>query len=322
MGQLVARCRWTRLCIASGRITLIGTRIGHKSVVTSEDPETGVRQRLAFSAEGPDSASLHYEYTGAGRKMTVDVERSAQVSIHFVPSPNSERAEVRYHQPERGPVSLEIRCVDGDRRIAASGFWRLVLAAPELCAKHFLPVAESLRPGWALEAQARQLEEALLAGARSGPRSQEGRWAALVRDLGHPRFQRRQQADRQLRAMGQFVVPFLERLESESLSTEQRVRVRHILEALAVPDGDTPVRVAAWLAGDAEVWIALLDRPEAEKRAVAMQRLATLCGRPLALDPLARADERHRQIARLRAELGLDPPIRISEKDGGATRHR
>jgi hypothetical protein len=211
---------------------------------------------------------------------------------------------------------LVIEGDEGTREIAAPGFWHLMLAEPDTCRKHLVPLLELVRPDWRLESKARQLEEALFAVARSGKLPDAARLRQLVRRLRHPKFERRQEADRHLREMGQSVLAFLERLDEQTLDTEQRTRIRRIRQSLTVTDGDTPVRVASWLADNSHVWLALLDRADADKRSTAANHLELICGQPLPFDPLASDIDRRRQIDQLRIDLGLDRPVLVSERDG------
>jgi len=248
--------------------------------------------------------------------MFVDVERSKQVTISRLSRADDHVAAVRYRQPARGNVTLVIEGVDQTREMVAPGFWHLMLAEPDVCRKHLLPVLESIRHNWGLETKTRQLEDALFAVARSGKLPDADRLRQLVRQLRHPKFERRQEADRQLRDMGQSVLAFLERLDEEALDAEQRTRIRRIKQALTVTDGDTPVRVASWLADSSHVWLALLDRADANKRSTAAKHLEMICGQPLPFDPLASEIDRRRQIDQLRVDMGLQSPILMSEREG------
>ncbi len=316
LGHLIARCKWTRFEIVGGCVTLTDTRLGQKSMLTSDNPETGVRETLSFSAKTPASASLHYEYLGTTQQMMVDVERSKQVTIVHLSRADNDVDVVRYRQPERGNVTLVVDVDEETHEIAAPGFWHLMLAEPDTCRKYLVPVLKSARPDWRLESQARQLEEELFVVAEAGKLPDTDRMRQLVRQLSHPKFERRQSADRQLREQGQSVLTFLERLDEQAMDAEQRTRIRRIKQTLTITDGDTPVRVASWLADNSHVWLALLDRADANKRVAAAKHLEMICGQPLPFNPLASDIDRRHQIDQLRVDLGLDRPILVSEREG------
>jgi hypothetical protein len=138
----------------------------------------------------------------------------------------------------------------------------------------------------------------------------------LVEQFKSPEFAARQAADRQLRAMGQSVIAFLERLDERQLNAEQRIRVRRIKRDLIVQDGDTPARVASWLVQDKLVWVALLDNPDAERRAIASRHLTRLAGTTIRFDPLAEASLRQRQVQDLRDAYGMDTPVLVGDAHG------
>jgi hypothetical protein len=143
--------------------------------------------------------------------------------------------------------------------------------------------------------------------------------AVLVQQLRDPSFSRRRDADHQLRAMGQNAVSFLNRLDERTLDAEQRTRIRQIKQSLHVHDGDTPARVAAWLADDPAVWLALLERENEATRTVAAKQLEAILGHTLAFNPAAGESERRQEVRRLRAELGLARPVLVGDA-GGAVR--
>ena len=314
-GSLIAGCKWGRLEIISGRVTLDDARLGRRSTVTSGDPHSGVRESLSFSAKSPHTAWLHYEYADNEQQMLVDVERAKRVSIERLPQSGSSLAAVRFRQPERGKITLTVECEEGSFEIVADSFWHLVLSDPQACRDHLLPILQSLRPDWRLEWTAGRIEGALLEVASHGQTPDNKRMEQLVTQLGHSEFMSRQAADRELREMGQTVFAYLDGLNERALNAEQRSRIRRIKMSLRISDGDTPVRVAAWLASDVPVWVSLLERDEESTRIAAARHLAAISGKSFTFDPLGDQIERQRQIVRLRADFGLDRSLLAGRGD-------
>lgn len=308
-GHLISRTPWTRLEIVLGRLRLTHCRIGQESTVSANLPEKGITESLAFSAKTADSSRLRYQYADGEQMLRVDFEQAASVALDRVPASESKLATVRFRQPLRGPITFVVEEGQRTREFAADGLWQLMLAEPEVCRQHLTPILQSLRPEWMLESQSQQIEQALLATARQNRTSDAVRMTALVQQLRDPAFSRRQDADRQLREMGQNAVSFLNRLDDRTLDAEQRTRIRQIKQSLHVHEGDTPSRVAAWLADDKAVWLALLERENEATRATAGKRLGALLGQALAFDPAAGESERQQQVRRLRIELGLERPL-------------
>jgi len=319
-GSLIARCKWGRVEVISGRVTLDDARLGRRTTVTSGDPSSGVRETLSFSAKSPRTACLHYEYADEEQQMFVDVERARRVTIERLPHSGSSLAAVRFRQPERGEITLTVTCKERSLEIVADSFWHLMLSDPQACRDHLIPILQSLRPDWRLQWTAERVESALLDVARRGKTPDKKRIEQLVSQLGHSEFMRRQVADRQLRDMGQAVLAYLDSLDERALNAEQRSRIRRIKMSLRINDGDTPVRVAAWLASDVPVWVSLLEREEQGTRIAAARHLASISGKSVTFDPLADQIERQRQIVRLRAAFGLDRPLLVGGGDGTTLR--
>jgi hypothetical protein len=319
-GNLISRMPWARLEIVFGRLRLTHCRLGQESTVSANLPEKGIAESLGFSAKTADSARLHYQYADSEQLLRVDFEQAASMTLDRVPNGESKLATVRFRQPLRGPTTLVVEDGRTTREFSADGLWQLMLAEPEVWRQHLSPILQSLRPDWMLEAQSQQIEQALLAASRGNRAPDAVRMAALVQQLRDPSFSRRQDADHQLREMGQAVVSSLNRLDERTLDAEQRSRIRQIKQSLHVYEGDTPARVAAWLVDDRAVWLALLERKNEATRSIAAGQLETILGQSLAFIPAAGEAERQQQVRRLRAELGLERPLLVGDAGGGLPR--
>jgi hypothetical protein len=319
-GHLLAHTSWARLEIVFGRLRLTHIRLGQESKLVASVPELGVEETLSFSASTADSARLHYEYRDARQQWTVAIEQAAPVAIDRLPSAGSDIVPVRFRQPAEGNLMLVVEDASQPKEVVAESVWHLMLAEPELCRQHLLPILQALRTDWRLDEQAERLEAALLAAARQQRLPDTQRMRALVDQLADREFTRRQAADQQLRALGQSAAGFIQRLDEKSLDVEQRTRIREIRRALELHEGDTALRAAAWLIDDRAVWLTLLDRDDESQRLLAARHLQALLGQPLAFDPLASPAERRGQLRRLRVEMGLDRPVLVG--DAGGDRRR
>lgn len=308
-GNLLGRTTRARLEVVSGRIQLTDVRLGRRAALTSNDPQSNVREQLLFYAESADTARLSYLYADQRQQLIVDVDQSADLTIDQRPCGESGVPTVRLHQPRRGDMILTVEDGDLAREVTGGSIWHLMLTEPKLCNRYLVPILQSLRSDWVLDEQAQRIEAALLAEARRGHLPDTAKMEQLVAQLKHAEFSRRQAADRQLRRMGHAAVGFLDRLDERTLDVEQRTRIRRIRGSLQSNAGDTPARVALWLAEDRAVWLALLQREDIATRQLAAQHLGAIIGKPLAFTPGATAAERRGQLHRLRAELGLDHPV-------------
>jgi hypothetical protein len=317
---LLSRTPWCRLEVVAGRIQLVDPRLGHKATVTAESPDGRAKELLSFCATDVESVSVRYEYLDEREHWLVDVELSRQVSIERRPQNDGTVAKVHYRQPRSGKVSVLVEQDGATRQAAAADFWRLMLSAPDLCRQHLTPVLESLRPDWRLNELGQQVERTLFEQATGNAILDRQVLDHLILQLGDREFHRRQSAERQLRELGQRVVSHLNRVNQDHLNAEQRFRLARIQQSLQVRDGDTPLRVAAWLIDDPATWISLLDRQGQRQRVVAARHLEKVLGKPLDFDALAADPRRAQQLARLRNEYGMGQPALVGDRSPGPTR--
>jgi hypothetical protein len=168
--------------------------------------------------------------------------------------------------------------VEGGEETTVSGetLWHLLLARPELCARHLIPCLEQLRGDWGLAAQAGAVEEALERMTQRETVVSAAEVGHLVEQLGQPSFSVRQAAYRSLVEHGPAVLPHLSALPSATLDAEQRVRLAEVRRKFTFPTADSPQRVAAWLCNDRALWEALAERDDPAWRALAAEQLARL----------------------------------------------
>ncbi len=300
--SLLVRSQWVNFDVVGGRLTAHSARHRESKTSTLENEQLGTRESLAVSAD-QGVPSVSYATADAHQRVTIEFSNGNQVNIQREPLNNSDVVPLSYNQSSR-----RLRMViGGDTRqaIVARSFWHLMLAAPNECREHLLPILSVLRPAWPLEKQCEELEAALIALAKTDAISQRQRWQELVEQMSSSRFRERQAADLELRAAGPFVLSYLNDLPRHRLTSEQRHRVRLIVDSLTVNEPDMPARVAAWSLLDKSIWLALLDRDDLATRQLAAQHLSRICGRPLDFDPAGERADREGQIQRLRVQLDV-----------------
>jgi hypothetical protein len=202
-GGLLRRTPWYRLEMVAGRLRLVGTRLGLKATLTVQCPDGVAKEVLSYAATDVESASIRYEYQDAQQQWLVDIELSRRVLIRYRSSDREKAKRVEYRQPLSGPVSVAVEHDAETSQLAAPDFWRLLLADPDFCSRHLIPVLETLRTGWSLAAFGQQIERALLACAAADALLDRQMLDQAVQQLGDPEFQRRQAAERRLRDLGQ-----------------------------------------------------------------------------------------------------------------------
>lgn len=299
--SLFARTNWVRLEVVGGRIAVLTHRCGQSRSVSSDDSEPA-RQVLTVQLRGKMLVMRYQRDDQFGRReMVVDEEGTLRITaLQYEADPR----EVTLHQPLEGKLTVTIESGGSLTQTSAASLWHLMLAEPQLCEQHVTPLLESLRPDWRIAEQGDSIRKALLATAGTDVLAQRAEWRQWVADLSHANFQKRQAADRALRAVGQPVIAWLSRLDPAELDAEQRQRVRRICTELADPSPDSPARVVSWLIDDKAVWLAMIAHGDLDQRIAAADHLSKLCRRTIPFDPHASQDQRQTQMRALMARYG------------------
>jgi len=292
---------WLRLEISGGRIAVTTTRCGQTRVAT--EPAEGSQRRQTLTVDSQPGVLLTtFELCDERATLKLQIDARKQLTITRQGVTGSGLPEVQYIQPQSGPVQLVIGG-DQPRKFTAPSLWHLLLVEAEASRKHLEPLLTQIQPSWRLPQQLAEIEAALAAQAGTEVSAQRRQWQTWVDQLSDDSFARRSEADRSLRSTGQSVLAFLRQLDAATLDLEQRRRIRGILATVADPGSDSPERVAAWLADDKRVWLALLASGPADQRLAAARHLSKMSGRSVSFDPAASADQRAEQLVQLQALL-------------------
>ncbi len=286
-----------------GRLTAHWPRYTHSKNTSAHHKPLDIRESLSVTVDG-GVPSVSYELVDATQQVTYEFSDGDQVKIQRQPAVESTAVPLTFSQGSNRLV-LEIGQGDSLRRYTASSFWHLMLAQPQICQEHLLPLLQVLRSHWPLAEEAQELEDSLLLLAESGVVEQREKWALLVDQLRSVNFKQRQAADQELRLAGPVVLSYLSQLDHSLLNAEQRYRVRRIVESLTTYSADAPERVAATLLADNSIWLILLCHEDLPTRQLAAVHLSHLHGRSLDFDPAGDTHQRHEEIARLRSRLRL-----------------
>lgn len=295
------RAEWLRFGVALGRLVPTGFR-GINVSTRSEGAQP--RERLAIRT-GPTDSAIHYELNETDQELVLDITGRRRLTLRRTPKGQASFPAVQYEQPPQGSVVLRIGAGPDQKTYQAPSLWHLFIEHREVCREYLLPLVRLLYRQGDPEKTVAEIENALLVLARERRVPDKQRWAQWVSELADPNFATREAADRQLRRAGPIVVPFLEQIEPSRLDAEQQHRIRRIIAALSDSSeaADTPERVAAWLAGDPQIWLAFLSHADESVRRLVAEQLAGLLGEPVPFDAGAGPEVRARQIEQLRARL-------------------
>jgi hypothetical protein len=306
--SLFSTCQAIQLEIVLGRLYVFPRHGGQVRAATVPDEGVTLHESLVVNNDG-GSPLVRYQHADDGRTMTVEVEGGHRISICGESSREQASESFEFFQPERGDLRLVVRDGAEVRDVSAPTIWHLLLSERWGCSG-MLAALDVLRPDWNLMGAAEQLETEMFQMALAGRPISRVDVERLVAQLNAPEYQVRQSADRQLRSHGPIVLFHLDRLEldkrsgAQRLSGEQRARIQQIRSALMAGVGDTPRRVAEWLADDEQVWLALLKDGDPQRRQLAASRLAAIHPTQIQFDPYGEESRRQEQLARLRLQFG------------------
>jgi hypothetical protein len=299
---IATRMHWIGFHMISGRVVGSSNLTVPKTFVQSQSRRSRQRQTLSIEISA-GVCGMQYDSLGADERLRITLSASDELQIERK-RPN-DRYALEFKQSADRPLVLVIEESETRRHYEASGFWRLYLDQPQVVRDHLVPLLELLRPSWQLAASGAEIEDLLIHSPPAPKRGDADRttWSRLVAELASAKFAERENAQRELYRAGQAVVPYLQSLDQSGLDAEQVARINAVTASLSVDYEDQAERVAAWLAGDERAWLALLDRDDPARRAVAAERLAQLLDAPVEFDAAADDATRGKQIEALRRKL-------------------
>ncbi len=236
----------------------------------------------------------------AGR---LEIERGAAEKGKAGGDENRADAYMLFVQKPGKPIVFTLGTGAARREIRAATVWELLIAYPEECRQHLLPILYTLRPGWNLLLAAEQVKSNLLQLAAAGPASQDALWLELVGQLGRDDYAVRDAADRRLREAGRQSAAFLKKLDKAKLDAEQRLRVARILRDFAEGE-QSPREIAEEFFGDPQIWLAVARSDEEPARCTAKGELQRLLKAPITFDPAADRATRGGQLQKIEKSIG------------------
>ena len=184
--------------MVSGRVSLVGGGFGTRST-SSTGPAQSESLQMRFTQ---DETFLSYQLNIPAEVFLVTVTAKQAIRLERRPTGKASFPAVAYVQKPGREVQLVVGSDERTESIEAPSLWHLLLAVPDLCREHLLPMLATLSPHWDLEEVCKEIERGLLQGESSSALADRSRWTALLDQLADDSFARREAADRELRAAG------------------------------------------------------------------------------------------------------------------------
>lgn len=296
--DLIQRLNWIRFELVQGRIITRNTRQGQSRSTTATNEKKKLREEVTLKIVG-GTPLFQYRYQDVNQTVQIELINNNHLVMKRTPTSDTSGPRIEFQQPEQGPLQITIAEGASSRVYRGKHLWQLMLSHPDPCRKHLYPLLKLLRSDWQLEQWSEQVETNLIRMASYHTHPEYDQLQQLIEQLANPAFQVRQSADRQLRALGQPVISYLNQLDTEDMTTEQRLRIRRICQSLTTRSGDTPEAVSSWLLSSPRIWFILMNRPENDIRKIAHQQLSRLVQKKLAFSPAASFEERQAQLGRI-----------------------
>jgi hypothetical protein len=269
---LLSRSPWAQFELVLGRITSLPVHRGQRRTLQTSNTAGDVQETLMFNGDA-DVPVLVYQRQDPDQTIKVQVIHGTQIRLERHVNADVPAPAIRFEQSRRGNATLAIGGDDSTGQYVAESLWHLLLAEPDVCREHLIPLLRLLRPDWQLLETAEEIEAQLCQSTAAETASRQ-QIAELVDQLDSRRFKTRQAADRRLRSLGLCALPHLDHLDLSTLSGEQRLRVRRIRQDLRVLTPDTSQRVATWLMNDEKMWRQWLTHDAPYRREAAARGLA------------------------------------------------
>ena len=296
--DLIQRLNWIRFELVQGRIITRDTRQGQSRSATATNEKKKIREEVTLKIVG-GTPLFQYRYQDPNQTIQIELINNNHLVIKRTPTASADGPSVEVQQPEQGLLEMIVVQGPSSQAYRAKHLWQLMLSHPDPCRKHLYPLLKLLRSDWQLEQWSEQVETNLIRMASYHTHPEYDQLQQLIEELADPAFRIRQSADRQLRALGQPVISYLNQLNTADMTTEQRLRIRRICQSLTTRSGDTPEAVSAWLLSSPRIWFTLMDRPENDTRKIAHQQLSRLVQKKLDFAPAASLEQRRVQLGRI-----------------------
>lgn len=286
---------------------VVGGRIVGRSYRDAYPQINAGGERLSVQA-ATEPGELEMVYDGVlrsgpfrGKKLAILLDTTGRLEINRGDEASQADACMSFIQKPAESIVFTLGRSAAGREMHAGTIWELLIAYPQECQQHLLPILYTLRPGWNLMFTAEQVKSNLLQLSATGSDSQDALWHELVEQLGHASYASREAADRRLRESGRAAVAYLKKLDISRLDAEQRLRVSRILRDLA--DGEPTTReIAEELFGDPLVWLAVARSGEESERQTAKNELEKLLKTDVAFEPAAPPPVRLQQLQELESK--------------------
>jgi hypothetical protein len=298
--SLLARLKWAQFQLVLGRIEVANIHSSQSRTATSEGDD--LAEKVSISGD-TDIPSVRYERLTPSELVAITVIDGDRVEIDRIATSSLEIVPVRFRQNPGAEVILRIGDDADSQTHRAPTLWHLMVAVPDVCESHLLPLLELMQPSWKCDEMLSRATDELLREADTSDFDTRHTARGLIAKLKCSDFATRQQAQEQLFQLGLGVLPYLNHIADSELTREQQRRLEQVRIELRGKQADSPERLALWLVEDERIWLLMLAHDELPIRTYAASHLTKRFAKPIDYDPEGTPLERQQQVARIRTRL-------------------
>jgi hypothetical protein len=300
--SLIARSGWVRFHVVLGRIEVANIPSSQTRTATSGGEGDGQFEKLTISGD-TDIPSVRYERVTPEGMVAITVIDGDRIEIDQTPTRSQQVVPVSLRQLPGADLMLIVGTAPDAQTYRAPTLWHLLIASPEVCRTHLLPLLKVMQPSWRFEETLAIATDELIREADANDFSMRRDARRLIAKLDSADFATREQTQQQLRQLGIGILPYLNRASDGALTREQQRRLELVRVELRGNEVDSPQRLARWLVEDEQIWLAMLAHDELPIRTFAANHLAKRFAKPIDYDPAGNSLDRSQQIARIRSRI-------------------
>ena len=272
-----------RFRVVAGRLSLQHVQLGTRLQRTFERVDGDRKEQLTLLS-GDFNLVVRFVMESSQGAVHLDSDGPFRLSIVCVIETDDSVRRVAYHQKDESAVVLEIDDRGFRKTYRAPTVWHLCFQHPEAARKYLFPLCGIVGDRWQLEPTCRKVQSLLIERDPVVSVPDRRKVFQLVAKLGSSRRKVRREALYALRQLGSPILPVLDQVPAERLDREQRLQLHRLRLSLRRVDIDTPMGIAARLAGEPRVWQVLAQSDDLEVRAVAQRQLQRLSGEAPVVD--------------------------------------
>ncbi len=263
----LVKSSWLTFGVFDGRIQARDIRRTQSRSLTLYHENNSAEEHLIVRTL-PGKYRIKYALQSPGELLQLEYDIAGEFFIRR----ELEGVKVQLRQSSTGPIRIQVERAGELHQYRAERLWLALLLIPQSDRSYVVSMLHRLCPhthvALLFDESLKGLKRLALAQADLGL----SEIRTLVALLDDDSFAVRQQADRQLRALGRPIVGLLEHVDYSELSAEQRTRLGLIVKSYKVLQPDTVESIVATMKWNPRFWLVLTAGEQDQQVAINAKR--------------------------------------------------